>query len=165
MITPLLAAMSKLGVCAVLAGWLGASGATPYGVNLDLNHHGSPSPGYGGSSDAANFTISAPPVSGLYPGAHRKLELVVTNSLPYDLKVTSLSGRLQRTSKAGCAPVATNLVVRAYSGRPKLPFEVSSHWHRPVGSIELYMPNTVVDGCQRATFTITFQGSATKVHR
>jgi hypothetical protein len=115
-------------------------------------------------SEAGNtFSISAPSVTGLYPGAVKKLKLTVANPYNFAIKVTDLWGALDGTSKPNCAPSPGNLTVRVHEG-VGLPLVVPARSGAAAGAIPLYMPNSVVDGCQRATFTISLHGTAKKAN-
>jgi len=107
------------------------------------------------------FSISAPNVAGLYPGATRRLKLTVTNPYGFAIKVTDLWGRLETTSKNKCVPSSSNLMVQGVDG-VTLPLTVGPRSGRAAGAVPLYMPNTVVDACQRASFTISLHGKARK---
>jgi hypothetical protein len=109
------------------------------------------------------FTINATTVTGLYPGATKTLVLSITNPYSFDLNVTALSASLASTSSALCTASSTNLAVRAYQGPPALPIRVKSSRTLTVGSIPLFMPNTVATACQGVTFTISLKGTASKV--
>jgi hypothetical protein len=111
------------------------------------------------------FTVTAPPVRGLYPGAVVPMRLTVHNPQSYPIRITGIGARLTATSKRACLPVPANLSVGARTGRPDLPIVVPPHGSRGAGQIALSMPNTVTDACQFATFTIHFDGTAEKVRR
>lgn len=105
------------------------------------------------------FSVSTPDVTGLYPGTTKQLTLTVSNPYDFAITVTDLWGHLDRTSKGGCAPSASNLSVRAHEGvLPTVPRRTD----RAAGTIPLYMPNTVAEACQRAQFTISLRGTAKK---
>ncbi|GAB1643013.1 hypothetical protein [Krasilnikovia sp. MM14-A1259] len=116
----------------------------------------------GPAQDAGHytFTVRAAPVDGLVPGTDRRLVLTLDNPYDFDLLVTDLRADLVATSRVGCAPVPANLEVRRYTG--ELPVRVDAGDSREAGSVPLHMPNTVVDACQRATFTIALDASATR---
>jgi hypothetical protein len=118
-----------------------------------------------GSRPDARFTVTAPPVRGLYPGAVLPLRLTVHNPQSYPIRITGVGARLTATSKRACSPVPANLAVGARTGRPELPIVVPPRGSRGAGEIALFMPNTVANACQFATFTIRFDGSAEKVRR
>ncbi|GAB1694373.1 hypothetical protein [Krasilnikovia sp. M28-CT-15] len=107
-----------------------------------------------------SFTVRAAPVDGLVPGTERRLVLTLDNPYDVDLLVTDLRADLVATSHAGCAPVPANLEVGRYTG--PLPVRVDAGDSRTAGTVPLHMPNTVVDACQRATFTIALDASATR---
>jgi hypothetical protein len=118
-----------------------------------------------GSRPDARFTVTAPPARALYPGAVVPLRLTVHNPQSYPIRITGIGARLTATSKRACSPVPANLTVGARAGRPELPIVVPPHRSRGAGEIALFMPNTVANACQLATFTIRFDGSAEKVRR
>ena len=107
-----------------------------------------------------SFAIRATPVAGLYPGADRRLVLTLDNPYPFALVVTDMRARLVSTSNPGCAPVSTNLELRPYTGR--LPLSVAADDSHAGGTVPLHMPNSVVDACQAATFTIALDADATR---
>lgn len=109
------------------------------------------------------FTVRGAAVEDLYPGARRRLVLTLTNSSRHDLVVTGMHARLTSTSKPGCAPVATNLEVERYIGA--LPARVSARDELKAGAVPLHMPNSVVDECQEATFTVTVTADAAVADR
>jgi hypothetical protein len=108
-----------------------------------------------------SFSITAPDVSGLYPGTARNLLLTVTNPFGFAISVTDLWGQLDRVSPRTCVPAPSNLMVQAHAGGA-LPLTVPPRSGRAAGWIPLYMPNTVAEACQRATFTISLHGTAKK---
>jgi hypothetical protein len=110
-----------------------------------------------------SFTVQATPVDGLYPGAVRRLRLTLTNPYTFDLLVTGLRADLVGTSRPGCAPVSTNLEVQPYTG--ELPVGVKAEESTEAGAVPLHMPNSVVDDCQRATFTIKLSADAMRAER
>jgi len=169
------AALGLLALGLLTAPALTGSAASQDGLQLDLEHHiigwdgvGWPfpqhEPGKGSTSgpDQVDFAIEAPPVHGLYPGAVKPMNLRVVNTGRYDLKIIDLSGTVVRTSKPGCAPTPLNLTVRQHR---TVAFTVPAHERRDAGSLSLYMPNTVVNACQGATFTVQLRGTGTEVHR
>ncbi|MFI5494886.1 hypothetical protein [Actinoplanes sp. NPDC051859] len=104
------------------------------------------------------LTVRGTAVDGLVPGARRRLVLTLANSSGVDLLVTGMHARLTATSKPGCAPDATNLEVEEYTGA--LPARLDARSTRQAGSVPLRMPNTVVDACQEATFTVAVTADA-----
>ena len=54
--------------------------------------------------------------------------------------------------------MASNLQVEPYTGA--LPARVEARDTLPAGAVPLHMPNTVVDACQEATFTVTVTADA-----
>lgn len=96
----------------------------------------------------------------LYPGARRKVSLTIINPNAFPVKVRTIRGRIKSASHRGCAPLATNLEIQPYAGR--LPLTVPARSRRDAGQLGIYMPNSVVDACQRARFVIRVEADATK---
>jgi hypothetical protein len=117
----------------------------------------------GGHDNRYSFDIKASSVRGLYPGATRPINLVFTNSYGFPLRLTSVTGELVSSSKRGCRPTASNLKVSPYRGG--LPLTVPAKGRATAGHLDVRMPNSVVDACQRAEFTIRITGSATQATR
>jgi hypothetical protein len=109
------------------------------------------------------FTMRAAPVDGLYPGADRRLVLTMTNPYDFDLLVTDVRAGVVATTKPGCDPVPANLTVGGYDG--ELPVRVEAGEDRETGAFGLRMPNTVVDACQQAVFTLAVHADATRDDR
>ncbi len=107
-----------------------------------------------------SFVMRAAGVDDLYPGADRRLVLTMTNPYAFDLLVTDIHAELAATSNAGCDPVPANLELRDYTG--ELPLRVAAGSDHESGAVPLHMPNSVVDACQRATFTIALAADATR---
>ncbi len=107
-----------------------------------------------------SFVMRAAGVAELYPGADRRLVLTMTNPYAFDLLVTDVRAELAATSNPGCEPVPANLELRAYTG--ELPVRVDAKSEHESGAVPLHMPNSVVDACQRATFTIALTADATR---
>ena len=109
------------------------------------------------------FEIAGTPVRDLYPGAVRQIEISIENPQGRRIRVQSIEGRVVSTSRRGCAPVPSNLELRPHLGQ--LPRTVSARSRARVGFFEVHMPNSVVDECQRAVFSIRFTGKAALVDR
>jgi hypothetical protein len=107
-----------------------------------------------------SFSVRATPVEGLYPGADRRLVLTLDNPYTVDLVVTDVRAHVIATSRPGCEPVAQNLEVQRYHG--DLPVRVGAQDSRSAGVVPLHMPNSVVDACQQATFTIALDAVANR---
>jgi hypothetical protein len=117
------------------------------------------------ASGQVAFTIDAPPLTGLYPGATRAMKFTVTNTGNSDLRIDHLSGGLRGTTNPACAPSPSNLVVGPWQRPPASPIVVPAHHKRTVGTLPLYMPNTVDNSCQRVRFTIRLDGTGSTVKR
>ncbi|MFI7603227.1 hypothetical protein [Actinoplanes sp. NPDC049681] len=104
------------------------------------------------------FTVRGTAVENLYPGARRRLVLTLANPSRVALLVTGMHARLTATDRPGCAPVASNLEVEPYTGA--LPARIGARESRQAGAVPLHMPNSVVDACQEATFTVAVTADA-----
>ncbi|MFI5916383.1 hypothetical protein [Dactylosporangium sp. NPDC051541] len=157
-------------VCGLLGGVLTRADASGGGLQLDLEHHvvtwgdGWDSSWAAGNGQTA-LSIEAPPVRGLYPGAVKSLAIVVSNVGRTDVRISDVSGRVTRTSRAGCAPTPQNLVVRRWESPGQSGLVIKAHEHRATGSLPLFMPNTVSNACQNTTFTITLLATGSQVGR
>jgi hypothetical protein len=103
-------------------------------------------------------TVTAPPVTGLYPGAGRAFTLQIRNTYPYPVRVTAVKAKVAAaTNRPGCAGTQTNLTVThkggAFAIKPKKAAAVI---------MTVVMPKTVADACQGATFKITFTARAVR---
>jgi hypothetical protein len=96
--------------------------------------------------------ITSTRVTGLYPGATRKLVLTLHNRSHRRLVVGTVRVRIVSTTKPGCAASPANLAVRQ-PARRKLRL-------RPGGSrritLRMTMPNSVADACQGAVFKLRY---------
>ena len=119
--------------------------------------------GHGDSQRGYQFDLKASSVRGLYPGATKHIDLTFVNSYAFALRVTSVKGELVGSSKRGCRAVSSNLKVAKYGGR--LPLTIPARSRKSAGRLDIRMPNTVVNACQSATFTIRVTGIAIKATR
>ena len=110
------------------------------------------------SAERYRFLMRAEPVGGLYPGANRRLTLTLNNPYDVDLIVTDVRASLVETSHAGCLPIAENLEIGPYTG--ELPLRIAAKDSQKAGVVPLQMPNSVVNACQEATFTIVLDAVA-----
>src|SRR5262249_11897243 len=101
----------------------------------------------------ASVQITSTRVTGLYPGAHRRLLLVLGNG---DRRRRALGGRVlvptASTNKPGCAPPEQNLRGDPYVGPP---LTVPPHSVLRL-SLAVTMPNTVSNACQGAMFNLRY---------
>lgn len=104
-----------------------------------------------------SFGISGS-ISGLYPGAHLQLPVLVTNQNNQDIKVTQIQITVTATDKVGCSTANTNLQPTNYTGPG---FVVHANSSSTI-NLPITMPNTVVNACQDAKFTLAYGGSAVK---
>ncbi len=96
--------------------------------------------------------ITGDHVTGLYPGAKRKLTLTLHNSDPdHTIVVRAVRIRDIRTTKRSCAPSPRNLSIEHRSGT----FRIGAGGARHI-SVLLVMPNTVANACQGAVFKLRF---------
>ncbi len=115
-----------------------------------------PGPGHGRIELIASVqhavSVTSTPVTGLYPGAAKKLTLRITNGYTYPVKVTAVKTALAAaTTRPGCAGTRANLLVSRPPGviaiKPKKTAALV---------MTVVMPRSVADACQGATFRITF---------
>jgi hypothetical protein len=121
-------------------------------------HAAAPGPGPGSgrmelvASVQHAVSVTSTPVTGLYPGASKKLTLRIKNTYTYPVKVTSVKTKVAAgTSRPGCAGTRANLLLstfaRAITIKPKKTAPVV---------MTVVMPPSVADACQGAIFRITF---------
>jgi hypothetical protein len=97
------------------------------------------------------FVISGS-VSGLYPGAHKTLDLHVRNRLSYTITVTLLATTV-RSSTTGCA--ATAISVGTYRGSRR-----AARYSTIVIAVPVTMSHAAPNACKGARFVLTYRGSA-----
>jgi hypothetical protein len=93
------------------------------------------------------FTLTAS-YSGLYPGADVTVPVTVHNSLSYDLAVHTAAVTV---GDAGPGCPAANLVAGSFAGDV-----VATAHHDATIPIRMQMPSSAPNGCQGATFPLTF---------
>ncbi|MEV6298266.1 hypothetical protein AB0M02_02545 [Actinoplanes sp. NPDC051861] len=93
----------------------------------------------------------------------RRTRLTVVNPYPFPISVGRLGARLVSTSDRACKPTATNLRVGSFLG--ELPITVPARGRKTPGELEVAMPNTAADACQRTTFHLAITATATRVKR
>jgi hypothetical protein len=110
------------------------------------------------------FELHGQQVHGLYPGATRKMHIVLTNPYSFRLRLGDISGEISRSSHHGCPATSTSLRVTGYTGR--LPVFVGPHSRATLpGSFSLAMPRTAPQRCAGSHFTIALTGMASRVGR
>ncbi len=115
---------------------------------------------HGQAPDHQGFRVWASSTGLLYPGITRRISLTVVNPNPFPITVRTIKGHLSSASRSGCRPTATNLQIRPYAGH--LPVVVRAFGRRDAGYLEVHMPGSVVDACQRARFVIRIDGEAAR---
>jgi hypothetical protein len=133
---------ARLGVAA-LAAVLVLSGASALG-SLGPGHR---------SAVPERFAVRGH-VSGLYPGAHKRLGLVVHNRSRRVIHVRSITTRV-RDARRGCS--GKNVRVGRYSGRLRIG---AGGWRRV--SVQIRMLRSAPDACRKAVFRLKFHGTATR---
>lgn len=141
---------SRAGRAALLALLAGAAVAGVFSVQTALaGWHSASASGRG----VARLHIKSKPVLGLYPGATRKLTLIVHNRDRHrSVLVSRLRVRTTATSRRGCAASRRNLAIRQYARRR---FVIPAHGTRRV-VVRLAMPYTVANACQHAVFRLRY---------
>ncbi|WP_285471460.1 hypothetical protein [Actinoplanes sp. NBRC 101535] len=112
---------------------------------------------------AVSFDVSSTPVVDLHPGAAKRTRLTFANPYPFSISVRSVGAAVASTSKRSCKPAAANLRIGQYLG--SLPLNVPARGRRSAGELEVTMPNSVADACQRTTFQLKITASAVRVGR
>ena len=109
------------------------------------------------SGQSGAIPIASNRVTGLYPGATKDLILTLQNpNRKHGIGIRRLRVRDVATNRHGCAPSPRNLEIRQYT-RP--PIRIAAGGMQSV-TVQLTMPNTVVDACQHATFKLRFSARA-----
>lgn len=143
----LLSTAVVLAAAAGIASHVASSGASPHRVGMELI-----------ASVKHTVSVTATPLTGLYPGATKTLTLQIKNTYPYAVKITAVKTKIAAaTNRAGCAGTRTNLIVShrggAFTIKPKKSTSII---------MTVVMPPTVVNACQGATFKITFTARAVR---
>jgi hypothetical protein len=116
---------------------------------------------YVSSHGSGPVRISSNHISGLYPGAKRKLTLTLHNfDRAHSVVVRRVRVREVRTTKRGCAPSRRNLRIRQ-SGLHD--FRIRARGTRTI-TVVLTMPNTVADACQQARFKLRYRAQILRRH-
>ena len=93
-------------------------------------------------------------VGGLYPGARKRLSLVVHNRSARVIHVRSITTRV-RDARRGCK--GKNVRVSRYSGRLRVG---PRGWQRV--PVQIRMLRAAPDACKKAVFRLKFHGTATR---
>ena len=143
----LLSTAVVLAAAAGVASHIAVSGASPDRGRMELI-----------ASVRHAVSVTATPVTGLYPGAAKNLALQIKNTYPYAVKITAVKAKIAAaTNRPGCAGTRTNLTL-THRGRA---FTINPRKAAPV-IMTVVMPRTVADACQGATFKITFTARAVR---
>lgn len=101
----------------------------------------------------------------LYPNQTAKLFITVTNPNSQAVKITSLSAQITSVdvvagAPSGCDITSTNIQVQPWTG-PSFTVNAYSTKSSDPAYVPVFMPNTVSEACQGATFHLTYsaQGS------
>jgi hypothetical protein len=105
------------------------------------------------SDSSGHVRITSQRLTGLYPGARKRLILTLHNiNSRRPVSIRGIRVRLIRTTKHRCAPAARNLRIHQYAG-PRL--RLTAGGSHSV-SVLLTMPSTVANACQRAVFRLHY---------
>ena len=96
--------------------------------------------------------ITSNRVTGLYPGATRRLVLTLHNRLHRRIAIREIDVRVVSTTKPGCEPSPSNLAIQQPSRRT---LRLHQHGTRQV-TVRMAMPNSVADACQGAVFKLRY---------
>jgi hypothetical protein len=109
---------------------------------------------YVSSHGSGPVRISSNHISGLYPGAKRKLTLTLHNlDRTHSVLVRRILVREVETTRRGCAASRRNLRIRQ-NGLHN--FRIRAGGRRTI-TVVLTMPNTVATACQRARFKLEYR--------
>jgi hypothetical protein len=105
------------------------------------------------SDGSGRVRITSNRVLGLYPGARKRLILTLHNrDTRHSVRIRRIRVRDVATTKRGCAASRRNLRIRQYRGRM---LTLPPRGRRRV-VLQLTMPYTVANACQRATFKLRY---------
>ncbi|WP_306204218.1 hypothetical protein [Actinoplanes sp. RD1] len=141
-------------VAVVLA--TGGNGPATDGT-IELASRGTP------ASHGGTFSVRARPVTGLYPGVVKPMVVTLRNPYDFDLRVTTLGGKVTDSSRRSCRPGGRTVSARPYAGR--LPVVVPARSTREVGAVPIAMSPEAPERCRRTTFEVLVTGRATRVAR
>jgi hypothetical protein len=96
--------------------------------------------------------ITSNRVTGLYPGATRKLVLTLHDRSHRRLLVRRVRVRVVATTKPGCKTSPSNLAIRQPARRT---LRLRRGGFRRI-TVQMAMPNSVADACQGAVFELRF---------
>jgi hypothetical protein len=132
------------------------SASTPAGGGNGNTNNGNGNAGNNGQGNAApkSFTITAAPVTGLFPGGSRTIALTISNPENQDMRITSIVGSVTGTSSAACS--ASNVSIGAWSA-PSRGLVVPKKGTAPT-SLQIRMDGNPPNACQNVTFTLRFTG-------
>ncbi|WP_305785143.1 hypothetical protein [Symbioplanes lichenis] len=134
----------------------GGTGPAPEGT-IELASRGTP------ASHGGTFSVRARPVTGLFPGVVKPMVVTLRNPYDFDLRVTTIGGKVTDSSKRSCRPGTRTVSARPYAGR--LPVVVPARSTREVGAVPIAMAADAPERCRRTTFEVLLTGRATKAGR
>jgi hypothetical protein len=124
------------------------------GENMVLTHGGQ----YG--SDY-RFGLAGKPIKGMYPGASRQINIMVSNPYGFALDLRDVSARVVSTSRRGCPATSASLQVGVYKGH--LPVTIKPHDRRTLpGSITVTMPRDAASNCSSVRFTVALSSTGSR---
>jgi hypothetical protein len=104
------------------------------------------------SSSSGPVRITSKRVTGLYPGARKRLVLTVRNTTRRRVAVRRIRIRVLSTTKPGCRVSADNLTIRQPARRT---LRLWPGTRVRIG-LPITMPNSVADVCQGAVFKLRY---------
>ena len=143
----LLSTAVVLAAAAGVASHVATSGATPDRSRMELI-----------ASVQHTVTVTATPITGLYPNDSQTMTVQIKNTYAYPVRITAVKTKVAAaTSRPGCTGSRTNILVSHRNGA----FTIKPKKAVPV-MMTVVMPKTVVDACQGATFKFTFTARAVR---
>jgi hypothetical protein len=111
-----------------------------------------------------HFDVAGRPVSGLYPGATRRIVVQATNPFGYPLLLRGIAGRVTWASRRGCPASSASLRVSADSRT--LPVRIAPHSHTTLrNTLAVTMPKDATPNCSSTNFVIHLDAVAARAGR
>jgi len=104
------------------------------------------------SVGSAKVQITSDRITGLYPGATKRLVLTLRNRTRRRLAVQRIAIRIASTTQPGCAASPSNLTIR----QPKNRLLRLRPRGRSKAIASISMPSSVADSCQGAVFKLRY---------
>lgn len=119
---------------------------------------------HGQSYGKLSFELEGGSLTGLFPGARRRISVTVVNKLEHPIRLRSLDGRLKSSSRRECPATSANLNIGGYDG--VLPVTVKAHARAKLdGAVPVTMPKNVSPKCSSTRFSIVLSATGSQAAR